>query len=81
VTYMYKPPFLIPSIILLIISIPLAIGWIPRTDFMEYEPVKRFQMIGYGTPPTGLEVGCLSYPALCISGLLSLYLIRRTALL
>jgi uncharacterized membrane protein len=30
---MNKPPFLIPSIILLIISIPLVIGWIPRNRF------------------------------------------------
>ncbi|MBM4140516.1 MAG: SdpI family protein [Nitrospira sp.] len=30
---MSKPPFLIPSIIFLIISIPLVIGWIPRNRF------------------------------------------------
>jgi uncharacterized membrane protein len=30
---MYRPPFFIPSIIILIVSIPLVMGWIPRNRF------------------------------------------------
>jgi uncharacterized membrane protein len=30
---MPNPPFLIPSILILIVSIPLVIGWIPRNRF------------------------------------------------
>jgi len=30
---MYSPPFLIPSIIILVISLPLVLGWIPRNRF------------------------------------------------
>ncbi|MEW6053173.1 MAG: SdpI family protein [Nitrospirota bacterium] len=30
---MDNPPFLIPSVILIIIAIPLIIGWIPRNRF------------------------------------------------
>ncbi len=30
---MNKPPFIIPSVIFLIISIPLVLGWIPKNRF------------------------------------------------
>lgn len=47
---MDNPPFLIPSVILIIIAIPLIIGWIPRNRFMGYALARHFQMIVYGMP-------------------------------
>jgi hypothetical protein len=52
---MNNSPFLIPSVILIIIAIPLVIERIPRTGFMECGPVRHFQMIVRGMLPIDLN--------------------------